>query len=196
MVYITPIISRSTTGQVIPEVGAGGGARDLDQSHNLRLDNLKAEEVDKLIQLCTNKVISSEARSRTVDIISKAVASRKEALYLDALKPEIGEKTMPLDDLVQLLARLADREDGATLSKPDPNIRRMRNERRTRTSQGEHLPRNIVCLSISFDILANGYRNSHILGTRLTKSCVNSSVLSNHSISIHARLTKIHGGGI
>ena len=194
MVYITPIISRSTTGQVIPEVGAGGGARDLDQSHNLRLDNLKAEEVDKLIQLCTNKVISSEARSRTVDIISKAVASKKEALYLDALKPEIGEKTMPLDDLVQLLAGLADREDGATLSKIDLKIRRMRNARRTRTLE-EHLPRNIVCLPISFDILANWYRNSHILGTHLTKSCVISSVLLSHSMSIHARLTKIHGGG-
>ena len=155
VVYITPIISRSTTGQVIPEVGAGGGARDLDRSHDLRLDNLKAEEVDKLIQLCTNKVITSEARLRTVDIISKAVASKKEAVYLDALKPDIGEKTMPLDDLVQLLVRLADREDGAILSNPELKIRRIKNARRTRTSQGEHLLRNIVCLPISFGILAN-----------------------------------------
>lgn len=155
MVYITPIISRSATGQVIPEVGAGGGARDLDQSHDLRLDNLKAEEIDKLIQLCTNKLITSEARLRTVDIISKAVASKKEAVPLGALKPEIGEKTMPLDDLVQLLAGLADREDGAILSKPDLKISKMRNARRTRTSQGELLPRNIVCLPISFGILAN-----------------------------------------
>ena len=155
MVYITPIISRSTTGQVLPEVGAGGGARDLDRSHDLRLDNLKAEEVDKLIQLCTNKVITSEARLRTVDIISKAVASKKEAVYLDALKPDIGEKTMPLDDLVQLLVRLADREDGAILSNPELKIRRIRNARRTRTSQGEQLLRNIVCLPISFGILAN-----------------------------------------
>lgn len=155
VVYITPIISRSATGQVIPEVGAGGGARDLDQSHDLRLDNLKAEEVDKLIQLCTNKAITSEARLRTVDIISKAVASKKAAVSLDALKPEIGEKTMPLDDLVQLLAGVADQEDRAILSKPDLRMSRMRNARTRRTSQGELLPRNIVCLPISFGILAN-----------------------------------------
>ena len=155
VVYITPIISRSATGQVVPEVGAGGGARDLDQSHDLRLDNLKAEEVDKLIQLCTNKVITSEARLRTVDIIHKALASKKAAVSLDALRPEVGEKTVPLDDLVQLLAGLADQEDGATLSKPDLKISRMRNARRKRKSQGELLPRNIVCLPISFGILAN-----------------------------------------
>ncbi len=147
VVYITPIISRSATGQVIPEVGAGGGARDLDQSHDLRLDNLKAEEVEKLIQLCTNKIIHSEARLKTLGIISKAFVSKKDAVSLDALKPEIGEKTMPLDDLVQLLAGLADQEDGAILSKPDPRMSTMRNARRTRTSQGELLPRNIVCLS-------------------------------------------------
>ena len=155
MIYITPIISRSSTGQVIPEVGAGGGARDLDRSHDLRLDNLKAEEVDKLIQLCTNKVIASEARLRTVDIISKAAASKKEAVCLDALKPDIGEKTMPLDDLVQLLVRLANREDGAIVSNPKLKIRRIKNASRTSTPQGQHLPRNIVCLPISFDILAN-----------------------------------------
>lgn len=155
MVYIIPIISRSTTGQVIPEVGAGGGARDLDRSHDLRLDNLKAEEVDKLIQLCTNKVITSEARLRIVDVISKAIASKNKAVSLDALKPEIGENTMPLDNLVQLLAGLADQKDGAILSKSDLNTRRMSNTRKTRTSQGELLPRNIVCLPICFGILAN-----------------------------------------
>ena len=147
MVYITPIISRSATGQVIPEVGAGGGARDLDQSHDLRLDNLKAEEVERLIQLCTDKIVHSEARLRTVGIISEAFISKKEAVSLDALKSEIGEKTMPLDAIVQLLAGLADQEDDTILSKPELRMSTRRNARRIRTSHGELLPRNIVCLS-------------------------------------------------
>lgn len=39
MVYIIPIISRSATGKVIPEHGAGGGAGDLIQSHDLELED-------------------------------------------------------------------------------------------------------------------------------------------------------------
>ena len=155
VVYITPIISRSSTGQVVPEAGAGGGARDLDQSHDIRLDNLKTEEVHKLIELCTDTIMDNETRLRTVDIISEALTSDKEAVLLKALKPEVGDKTMPLQDLVQLLAGLASQEDGALLSKPDSRISRMRNARRTRTSQGELLPKNIVGLPTSFSSLAN-----------------------------------------
>lgn len=155
VVYITPIISRSATGQVVPEAGAGGGARDLDQLHDIRLDNLKAEEANKLIAFCTDTIMDNEARLRTVDIISKALASKKEAVSLKAVKPEIGDKTMPLQDLVQLLAGLAGQEDGAILSKPNTSISRIRNGRRTRTSQGELLPKNIVCLPTYSSSLAN-----------------------------------------
>ena len=154
VVFITPIISRSATGQVVPEAGAGGGARDLEQSHDIRLDNLKAEEVNRLIELCTDTIMDNEARSRTVNIISKALASEKEAVLLKALKPEVGDKTMPLQDLVQLLAGVAGQEDGAILSKPDSGISRMRNAR-TRTSQGKLLPKNIVCLPTYFSSFAN-----------------------------------------
>ena len=155
VVYITPIISRSATGQVVPEAGAGGGAGDLDQSHVIRLDNLKAEEANKLIELCTETIVDNEARLRTVDVISKALASKKEAVLLKALKSEVGHKTMPLQDLLQLLAGLAGQEDGASLPKPNSRISSIRNPRRTRTSQGEHLPKNIVCLPTYFVSLAD-----------------------------------------
>lgn len=155
MVYITPIISRSATGQIVPEAGAGGGARDLDQSHDIRLDNLKADEANKLIHLCTDTIMDNEARLRTVDIISKTLVSKKEAVLLKALKPEVGDKTMPLQDLVQLLAGLAGQEDGAILSKPNSRIGRVRNAKRTRTSQGELLPKYLVCLPTHFSSLAN-----------------------------------------
>ena len=155
VVYITPIISRSATGQVVPEAGAGGGARDLDQSHDIKLDNLKAEEANKLIELCMDTIMDNEARSRTVDTLTKAIAFKKEAVSLKALKLEVGDKTMPLQDLVQLLAGLAGQEDGASLSKPNTRISRIRNARRTRTSQGELLPKNIVCLPTYFGSLAD-----------------------------------------
>ena len=155
MVYITPIISRSATGQIVPEAGAGGGARDLDLSHDIRLDNLKADEANKLIDLCTDTIMDNEARLRMMDVISKALASKKEAVLLKALKPEGGDKTMLLQDLVQLLAGLAGQEDGAILSEPNSRMSRVRNAKRTRTSQGELLPKNIVCLPTQVSSLAN-----------------------------------------
>ena len=99
--------------------------------------------------------MDNEARLRMVDIISKALASKKEAVLLKALKPEGGDKTMPLQDLVQLLAGLADQEDGAILSEPNSRMSRVRNAKRTRTSQGELLPKNIVCLPTQVSSLAN-----------------------------------------
>ena len=155
MVYITPIISRSATGQVVPEAGAGGGARDLDLSHDIGLDKLKVDEANKLIDLCTDTIMDNEARLRMMDIISKALASKKEAVLLKALKPEGGDKTMPLQDLVQLLAGLVGQEDGAILSEPNSRMSRVRNAKRTRTSQGEFLPKNIVSLPTQVSSPAN-----------------------------------------
>ena len=149
MVYITPIISRSATGHVVAEAGAGGGARDLDQSHDIRLDNLKADEAKKLINLCTDTIMDDDARLRMVDIISKALASKKDAVLLNGLKPEGGDKTMPLQDLVQRLAGLAGQEE------PNSSLSRVRNAKRTRTSQGKLLPKNIVCLPTQVSSLAN-----------------------------------------
>lgn len=99
--------------------------------------------------------MDKEAHLRTVDMITKALASKKEAVLLKVLEPGAGDKTMPLQDLVQLLAGLAGEEDGALLSMPDSRISGMRNARRTRTSQGELLPKLIVGLPTSFSSLTN-----------------------------------------
>ena len=148
MVYITPIISRSATGQVVAEAGAGGGAGDLDQSHDIRFDNLKADEAKKLIDFCTDTITDVDARLRMVEIVSKALASKKDAVLLNALKAEGEDETMPLQDLVQRLAGLAGQEE------PNSRLSRVRNAKRIRTSQGEFLPKYIVCLPTQVSSLA------------------------------------------
>ena len=93
--------------------------------------------------------MDDDARLRMVDIISKALSSKKDAVLLNALKPEGGDKTMPLQDLVQRLAGLAGQEE------PNSRLSRVRNAKRTRTSQGELLPKSIVCLPTQVSSLAN-----------------------------------------
>ena len=109
VVYITPIIARSAAGQVLPEIGAGGGGNDLIQSHDLALDNLAEDEVEELKKLCTRKIRDSNERLNTLDIILKAIGSQKQALSLDALGLSSEDADMPLAELAKRLARLADR---------------------------------------------------------------------------------------
>ena len=147
VVYITPIISRSSLGDIVPEVGAGGGAGDLIQSHDLRLDDLKGEEVEKFIQLCTKEVVGDEARLKAVGIMSNAILSNGGAVSLNALDPDIGEKTVSLDGLAQLLTRLVNEGDSISSSEPALTRSKLTTERTVPISQGEFLPRSIVCLS-------------------------------------------------
>ena len=86
------------------EVGAGGEAEDLNQVHELALNDAAA--VESLIELCTEGISDQEAQSRTIDLINKARGTQKMVISLDALKLDKNHETIPLSELTKLLAKL------------------------------------------------------------------------------------------
>ncbi|KAI9817172.1 MAG: hypothetical protein M1827_001284 [Pycnora praestabilis] len=110
VVSITPIISRSTAGAELRELGAGGGGGDLNQIHELELNDAVA--VGMLMSLCSAKIQDANAFAKVCSMISKAMASDRQILSLDTLALESNHDNIPLVELADVLNRVAkNRED-------------------------------------------------------------------------------------
>ncbi len=109
VVWITPIISRSSEGLVIPEVGAGGGEGDLTQAHELELSDPKATL--ELMRLCLSNIHDKKIQERTLTFLSSALSSHRKCVSLDALGLEDYNDSIPLERLTELLAKIAEREE-------------------------------------------------------------------------------------
>ncbi|KAK2832001.1 hypothetical protein FQN49_006955 [Arthroderma sp. PD_2] len=101
-VYITPIVTRTKEGYEIPEVGAGGGKGDLEQSHELELPD--DTSFQRLIELCREQIKEPETRDMVISALSKAYQSDGKAISLD----EYGlkeEEEIPLEKLVGIIGQ-------------------------------------------------------------------------------------------
>ncbi|KAL9117348.1 MAG: hypothetical protein Q9187_006115 [Circinaria calcarea] len=107
VVWITPIITRASNGLSVPELGAGGGGGDLLQSHEIDLSDTAA--AFELIKLCSEKIGDTQARSRTLSLITEAITSGGKNLSLDASDITEELEDMPLEDIANLLERIARR---------------------------------------------------------------------------------------
>ena len=85
------------------EIGAGGGAGDLNQKRELELIDIS--NVEHLIELCKRDISDQEARSKTIDLIDKI----KDARYMDVPIATVdldgNFENMPSSELVKLLAK-------------------------------------------------------------------------------------------
>ncbi|CAI7637005.1 unnamed protein product [Penicillium crustosum] len=117
VVYIVPIVNRTTGGAEIPEVGAGGGIGDLYQTHELELpDEFALAELEKL---CLKHVQDKEALSQIRNSLLDAFRSRKKALSLDTYGVKEGE--ISLKNLVTALSH-GPSDTSSRSSQPDlPN---------------------------------------------------------------------------
>ncbi|MCJ1224919.1 hypothetical protein MMC12_001566 [Toensbergia leucococca] len=131
VVWITPILSRDQ-GVILPELGTGGGAGDLTQDLELELDDAKS--AIELMKLCSRQIFDAEARSKTLDLISKAIASDSKSVSLEALDLDIDNERITFETLAAALAR-------ATTCKEKPQ-RRANYAHRVYSSK-QRLPRNI-----------------------------------------------------
>ncbi|KAJ5278817.1 hypothetical protein N7478_004189 [Penicillium angulare] len=110
-VYITPIVNRTREGDEIPEAGAGGGAGDLYQAHELELPDESA--LARLEELCARHIHDPEALSKTRTALLEAFRSRKRTLSLD--RYDVHDDEIPLEQLVTKLShRSGDNKDTKT----------------------------------------------------------------------------------
>lgn len=145
VVYITPVISRSHTGDIVPELGAGGGGDDLLQSHELKLDN---EVMESLTKLISEKVSDRELRIRILGLISQARLSERSSIGLDVLN--VDEGPIRLDDFVKRIVNLVQQGHDFVLHKTDDSSASIRLS--NIPVAGTELPRTIVCST--FDSLS------------------------------------------
>lgn len=101
-VYIIPIVNRTKDGSQIPEKGAGGGGGDLYQVHELELPDHTA--LERLEQLCLERIHDAQTLAQTRQMLSEAFQSRNKALSLDSLGMK-DEEDIPLEKLVNILSR-------------------------------------------------------------------------------------------
>ena len=134
VVWITPIIARSSDGTDIPEVGAGGGGGDLIQTHELDLTD--ADVVMELIELCSRSTSDPATRQRIKDMIMEAThAPSRTMLFADLGIPSL-DRDISLDEFANLLIRAAkqDGDDKVTKGSATGKI----------TTSEQKLPRTIV----------------------------------------------------
>lgn len=105
-VYIRPIISRSVEGHVLPEVGAGRGAGDLNQVLELELELDDAAAVDTLIDFCTKEIVDHKTLCKTIDLITVAKKTQKMVISWDNPDLNGSHETIPLAKFARFLAKL------------------------------------------------------------------------------------------
>lgn len=86
------------------EAGAGRGGGDLNQVHELELDDATA--VEDLIRWCKTEIGDQEIRSKTIDLMINAKKTQRTAVQLWDLGLDMNHKTIPLAELPKLLAKL------------------------------------------------------------------------------------------
>ena len=79
-VDITPIVTRTQDGYEIPEVGAGGGKGDLEQSHELELPDHATFK--RFLDLCKEQIKEPDTRDLVVSTLSRAYESTRAAISL------------------------------------------------------------------------------------------------------------------
>ena len=157
------------------EVGAGGGDEDLNQVHELALNDVAA--VEKLIEICTEEITNQEARSTVIDLINNAKKAQKIAISLTTLKLDKNDETIPLAEIAKSLAEFVVEERGVGKIESffNASSRRESNGKPTAPGTcavGQKLPR-IIVSSIQTSTrctTTQSCRNFHTRGTLHMKS--------------------------
>ncbi len=105
VLWITPIITRSKDGIEVPELGAGGGGGDLQQTPMLELSNISS--LSEVEDYCKRIVKDPDDMKRLLSQIELARSSRDAKMSLEKLNVDIEEE-ITLQEFVKRLL-VADR---------------------------------------------------------------------------------------
>lgn len=142
VVWITPIITRTNTGEDVAELGAGGGGGDLDQTHELELNDTAA--VGRLITLCSTKIQDPHLLAKVINVVSAAMASETKTLSFDGrFTTQDAEGNISLMALTEILSLVA--KNSKTVQKlSNPPRSQASAAQKTAASTPACLPRHIV----------------------------------------------------
>lgn len=113
MVSITPIISRSVSGVVVPELGAGGGGRDLQlQVLDIELDD--GDKISELMKVCSEMIDDHELRKKFLQYLDHA-RQKDQLVTLPGMVK--GGHEVSLVELVQYVAKLSDQCGDVTIER-------------------------------------------------------------------------------
>lgn len=103
VVHITPIISRTSSGIEVAEVGAGGGQGDLDQIHELEFGDLQS--ITQLMAICASKIQNEEVLSKVLSLLTSSINGQGGRLRLDLsdMVDEDASDNIPLDKITEIL---------------------------------------------------------------------------------------------
>ena len=140
-VFVTPIITRATNGEVLPELGAGGGRGDLEQSHEIDLQDPTA--AIELMKLCSDKVADADAKVKTLRLITQAMASG--SIFVPSEDLDFGNdlSNMPLGEFTLLLQKIAATKNGGQ-SPPKNATTALKHEETREPKSREQLSKHIV----------------------------------------------------
>ncbi|KAL9132034.1 MAG: hypothetical protein Q9217_000162 [Psora testacea] len=104
-VFVTPIISRSPGGDILPELSASGAGGDLIQSHDLEVEDEDAAM--KFAAICKAAIPDHFARSAALKVIAKALLSENKVSSIEALHLDDWKDDITLHELARRLAKIA-----------------------------------------------------------------------------------------
>ena len=137
-VMITPIITRSENGEELLELGAGGGGGDLEPVHQVDLND--ATSAIELIKLCSDLIHDTSARTRTLALITEALASDSKAISLNGILESVEQlEDMPLAKLATILKDMA--------AKKPTHSKLLASNVNNSKSDMKHISKNIVSTS-------------------------------------------------
>ena len=173
VVWIKPIIARSSDGASIPETGAGGGQDDLVQADELELKD--ENTAFELIQLCLENIRDQKALENTLDLISTGLKSANKTVTLDALKLTRGSDSISLKELATLLSNGVAHDDNSNRRKDSIDIGCSGGTKSQQLCRaGCQLPKKIVrrTRSLMWQTLTKKGSNFHMQDIRPTMSSV------------------------
>jgi hypothetical protein len=100
VVRILPIVSRLKDGTEMHEMGIGGGNGDLDQVHELEVND--AGTLEALMQLCAANIKDTNVLLKILALLKSSSRIKLEVNN----DPKLEEDEIKLDDLVNILSRI------------------------------------------------------------------------------------------
>jgi DNA cross-link repair 1C protein len=108
IIRIVPIVTRLPDGVEIHEMGIGGGKGDLDQSHELKIDDASA--LSALMQLCATCIPDQEELLKVYSVLTSAFQTDRPP---ERLSLETDLDNVKLERLVDVLRRIAKEKEHA-----------------------------------------------------------------------------------